>query len=179
MLSETCRTKTFLLQVWPIAHFHISHEWSRSIMSSLQLSLRTALQATTRMKVCQHLVAINPPVFRLILCVCQTVSTEAPAEVAFHDASEQAKQLEQHQLHIQQQEQIRHQHHNNSRPQSNQRKAPFQNGPHSKRRPSLLERLHATEVRKERNTVLQCIRYIVQNQFFEDVLETSVSAADS
>eukprot|EP00039_Didymoeca_costata_P006365 m.89551 g.89551 ORF g.89551 m.89551 type:complete len:272 (-) comp13228_c0_seq2:1218-2033(-) len=45
---------------------------------------------------------------------------------------------------------------------------------------SLLERLLAKEVRKERNTVMQCIRFIVKTNFFEtfpDVDETSCESS--
>lgn len=37
-----------------------------------------------------------------------------------------------------------------------------------RRNPTLLERLLAPEIRKERNVILQCVRYIVRKNFFED-----------
>ncbi|XP_022095215.1 nuclear fragile X mental retardation-interacting protein 1-like [Acanthaster planci] len=36
-----------------------------------------------------------------------------------------------------------------------------------KRRPNLLEMLLAPEIRRERNIILQCVRYVVQNNFFD------------
>ncbi|XP_064412963.1 FMR1-interacting protein NUFIP1-like [Latimeria chalumnae] len=43
-------------------------------------------------------------------------------------------------------------------------KRPFQEP--SKRRPTLLEMLLSRDIRHERNVILQCVRYIVQNDFF-------------
>lgn len=37
------------------------------------------------------------------------------------------------------------------------------------KRPSLLRKLLEPEIRKERNDILQCIRYIVENNFFDDL----------
>ncbi|XP_073988218.1 FMR1-interacting protein NUFIP1-like [Rhodnius prolixus] len=36
------------------------------------------------------------------------------------------------------------------------------------RKPTLLEKLLASEIRQERNYILQCIRYIINNNYFED-----------
>jgi len=37
-----------------------------------------------------------------------------------------------------------------------------------RRQPTLLEMLLAPEIRRERNIILQCVRYIVKKNFFED-----------
>nr|CAD7416244.1 unnamed protein product [Timema poppensis] len=44
-----------------------------------------------------------------------------------------------------------------------------------RRRPTLLEKLLGNEIRHERNAILQCVRYVVQNNFLE--LRSSISQA--
>ncbi|XP_075055837.1 FMR1-interacting protein NUFIP1 [Mixophyes fleayi] len=41
-----------------------------------------------------------------------------------------------------------------------------------KKRPTLLEMLLARDIRHERNVILQCVRYIIQNDFFDHPLNT-------
>merc|ERR1712226_82935 len=40
------------------------------------------------------------------------------------------------------------------------------------RPPTLLERLLLMEIRKERNKILQCVRYVCKNNFFDDKKST-------
>ncbi|XP_071505760.1 FMR1-interacting protein NUFIP1-like [Diadema antillarum] len=47
------------------------------------------------------------------------------------------------------------------------RKAPLSHIPSKRRKSTLLEMLLAPEIRRERNTILQCVRYIVKNGFFQ------------
>ncbi|XP_072180300.1 FMR1-interacting protein NUFIP1-like [Diadema setosum] len=47
------------------------------------------------------------------------------------------------------------------------RKAPLSHIPSKRRKPTLLEMLLAPEICRERNTILQCVRYIVKNGFFQ------------
>lgn len=60
---------------------------------------------------------------------------------------------------------------NNKR--NNRKKGPNGNQPPKKeqckrnRRPTLLEKLLVNEIRHERNVILQCIRYIIENKYFE------------
>ncbi|XP_063808903.1 FMR1-interacting protein NUFIP1 [Pseudophryne corroboree] len=42
----------------------------------------------------------------------------------------------------------------------------------SKKRPTLLEMLLARDIRHERNVILQCVRYIIQNDFFDRPLNS-------
>lgn len=35
------------------------------------------------------------------------------------------------------------------------------------RQPTLLEKLLLSEIKKERNTILQCVRYVCKNNFFQ------------
>ncbi|CAJ0956851.1 unnamed protein product [Ranitomeya imitator] len=47
----------------------------------------------------------------------------------------------------------------------------------TKRRNTLLEMLLARDIRHERNVILQCVRYIVQNRFFEATLNNEVQVS--
>ncbi|XP_044727535.1 uncharacterized protein DDB_G0283697-like isoform X2 [Chrysoperla carnea] len=61
----------------------------------------------------------------------------------------------------------------NNKRNNNRKKGPGGNQPPKKeqfkrnRRPTLLEKLLVNEIRHERNVILQCIRYIIQNNYFE------------
>lgn len=58
---------------------------------------------------------------------------------------------------------------------NNKSNKPGQNDPlRGKKRQSLLEMLLANDIRKERNHILQCVRFVVENKFFEpEVLVTN------
>lgn len=52
-------------------------------------------------------------------------------------------------------------------------KRPWHSKVFKRERPTLLEKLLAKEIRHERNVILQCIRYIVKNNFFEKSIPAS------
>ena len=46
------------------------------------------------------------------------------------------------------------------------------------RHPTLLERLLLSEIKNERNTILQCVRYVCKNNFFLDNNDQSSTSSD-